>query len=355
VRSGADGNGLAVIDIRVVTEQPDEEWRRVVERSGEARLAHRAEWFTVITRAYGHHPLYLVANDGHESCGVLPAFVVRRPLFGTVVTSMPFLDSGGPCSASPAVKALLVERLIAEARRWGARLVELRCAERLAIDAEPVETKVNMTLPLHTQPDVAWRRFDKGVRNQIRKAERSGLTVEHSGRAQLAAFYDAFVERMRDLGSPVHAFAFLQQVLDAFGPLARIVLVKKDGATIGGLVALALGNRLVVPWATCLKEHFALCPNMLLYWDTIRTACADGFTRFDFGRSTRHSGTYRFKRQWGAEEEPIFWYRIPIAARAATPATSPRTGSDLLVRIWQRLPLPVTRHVGPHIRKYLIQ
>ena len=69
-----------------------------------------------------------------------------------------------------------------------------------------------------------------------------------------------------------------------------------------------------MPWAACSKEHFALCPNMLLYWETIRTACADGFARFDFGRSTRQSGTYRFKRQWGAQEEPLFWYRIPIAS-----------------------------------------
>jgi hypothetical protein len=59
---------------------------------------------------------------------MLPAFVVRRPLFGTVVTSMPFLDSGGPCGASPAVTPLLVDRLIAEAHRRRARMLELRCA-----------------------------------------------------------------------------------------------------------------------------------------------------------------------------------------------------------------------------------
>jgi hypothetical protein len=125
------------------------------------------------------------------------------------------------------------------------------------------------------------------------------------------------------------------------------VLVNKGSATVGGLVALAFKDRVIVPWATCLKEHFALCPNMLLYWETIRTACLEGFARFDFGRSTRQSGTYHFKRQWGAEEEPLFWYRIPIPAH--------QSSSDRLARMWQRLPLAVTRQVGPHIRKYLIQ
>ena len=319
-----------------------------------SHLAHARQWAAVIRRAYGHHPLYIAAEDVAGHRGFLPAFIVRRPLVGPVVTSMPFLDGGGPCSTSPALDTLLVERLIVEARLRGAALVELRCARRLAIEAQPLEGKVNMTLGLGN-PEALWRRVDKAVRNQIRKAERAGLTVERADAGGLTSFYETFVERMRDLGSPVHALGFLQQVLDTFGPRARLLLVKKDGTTIGGLVGIAFNDRLVVPWATCRKEYFALCPNMILYWEAIRGAAAEGFTRFDFGRSTRQSGTYLFKRQWGAEEEPLFWYRLPIAARRIASASSSRAGSDLLARMWQRLPLAVTRQVGPRVRKYLIQ
>lgn len=337
-----------------VTDRPRQSWCDAVGRLRGAHLGHACEWFTVIARAYGHEPLYIAATAGDGLTGVLPSFVVRRPLFGTVVTSMPFLDGGGPCSTSPALDTLLVERLIVEARLRGAALVELRCARRLAIEAQPLEGKVNMTLGLGN-PEALWRRVDKAVRNQIRKAERAGLTVERADAGGLTSFYETFVERMRDLGSPVHALGFLQQVLDTFGPRARLLLVKKDGATIGGLVGIAFNDRLVVPWATCRKEYFALCPNMILYWEAIRGAAAEGFTRFDFGRSTRQSGTYLFKRQWGAEEEPLFWYRLPIAARRIASASSSRAGSDLLARMWQRLPLAVTRQVGPRVRKYLIQ
>ena len=328
-------------------------WQRAVDASAGARLAHAPQWQDVIAKVYGHTPVYLEAEAGDGSFGVLPAFVVRRPFFGTVVTSMPFLDSGGPCGTSAAVDALLVDRLIGEARRRGARFVELRCPNRLAIDVEPISSKVNMTLPLD-DPDALWRRFGKGVRNQIRKAERAGLTVEHGGHDSLPAFYGTFVERMRDLGSPVHGLAFLRQVLDAFGPRATVALVKKEDAAIGGLIALRFKDRVVVPWASCLKEHFALCPNMLLYWDVIKTACREGSARFDFGRSTRGSGTYHFKRQWGAEEEPLWWYRIPIAAGARADAQPP-SSTDLLAQLWRRLPLSVTRHIGPPIRRYLIQ
>ena len=267
---------------------------------------------------------------------------------------MPFLDSGGPCSPTAALDAQLVEQLVTLARQRRARIVELRCSRRLAIDAQPLESKVNMTLALEPA-DASWRRFDKSVRNQIRKAERAGLTVERGGPADLAVFYDVFVERMRDLGSPVHAFEFLRQVVESFGSGARVMLVKLRGVAIGGLVALAFKDRLVVPWSTCRKEYFALCPNMLLYWETIRAAAADGFERFDFGRSTRDSGTYRFKRQWGAAEEPLFWYRIPIDGAEPASASTHRPDGELLTSMWRHLPLAVTRQIGPHIRRYLIQ
>jgi hypothetical protein len=150
-------------------------WQRTVRDLGQSSLAHSPEWFTVIRDAYGHDPLYLSAEDEDGRPGLLPAFVVRRPLFGTVVTSMPFLDTGGPCSPSAALANLLVKRLITEARRIGAHMVELRCTERLPLDVQPTRSKVNMTLPLPADAGRLWSQLDKSVRNQIRKAERSGL------------------------------------------------------------------------------------------------------------------------------------------------------------------------------------
>jgi FemAB-related protein (PEP-CTERM system-associated) len=317
--------------------------------------AHSPEWFHVIRAAYGHDPLYLSATNDDGQAGMLPAFIVRRPLFGSVVTSMPFLDSGGPCGPSPALARLLIGRLIEEAGRIGARAVEIRSAVPMDLPQPALEHKVNMMLTLPSDADVLWRRLDKSVRNQVRKAERAGLTIEIGGAEKLPAFYDVFAARMRDLGSPVHALGFLEAVLDSFGGRASIILVRKDGTTVGGLVAIRFGDRLAVPWAACLQHYFALCPNMLLYWEALRRACGEGIGRFDFGRSTRDSGTYRFKRQWGAEEEPLFWYTIPLRQRPGSKTGGASRRAELAIKAWQRLPLPLSRRLGPHIRRYLTQ
>ena len=344
-------------DVRVRCSAPDPagRWRQAVDELSQSTLAHSPEWFTVVRNAYGHDPLYLSAEDDKGRLGLLPAFVVRRPFFGTVVTSMPFLDGGGPCSSSAPLAQVLVEHLIGEARRLGARVVELRCTERLALASPPMEHKVNLTLPLPAGSDHLWRQLDGSVRNQIRKAERSGLSVEFGGAEELPAFYEIFAVRMRDLGSPVHALGFLRAIVDSFGGRARIALVRKGSTPVGGLIALAFKDRLAVPWASCLNEYRSLCPNMLMYWEILRAACVEGFRRFDFGRSSRHSGTYHFKRQWGAREEQLFWYTIPITPRRSPPISSASRGAVLVAKAWRRLPLAVTRRLGPRIRKYLIQ
>ena len=52
--------------------------------------------------------------------------------------------------------------------------------------------------------------------------------------------------------------------------------------------------------ASSLRQYNRLCPNNLLYWFAIKKACERGYEIFDMGRSTIDSGTYNFKKQWGA-------------------------------------------------------
>jgi len=343
--------------IRVTRWQPEASgrWYDLIRQMDIANLAHAPEWFVAIRNAYGHSPLYLQAEDSQGQVAVLPAFFVRSRLFGTVVTSMPFLDTGGPCSPSPTLARVLVDSLTEEATQLGADFIELRCKVEMDLPVKAYTDKVTLVLPLEPDPDSLWKQLNAKVRNQVRKAERSGLSVEFGGAEKLDEFYKVFSVNMRDLGSPVHARRFFSAMFDAFKDKARIALVRKDRMAIGGLIALAFKESMVVPWASSLRKYSSLCPNMLLYWETLRTACTEGFKRFDFGRSSRNSNTYRFKRQWGAFEEPLFWYTIPISANHKSRLSRDDEGMAFLVQFWKRLPLGFTRWVGPHIRKYLTQ
>src|SRR5215472_12617745 len=85
--------------------EPDVEdaWSALIGQIGDANVAQSPRWYTAIQRAYGHTPIYLRAESSEGHMAILPSFLVRSRVFGTVVTSMPFLDVGGPCSSSPAL------------------------------------------------------------------------------------------------------------------------------------------------------------------------------------------------------------------------------------------------------------
>lgn len=343
--------------VRVSHWQPgaSDKWSALIRQMDHANLAHASEWFVAIQNSYGLTPLYLQAEDTRGQTAVLPAFIVRSRLFGTSVTSMPFLDTGGPCSSSPTLARILVDSLIEESTRLGADFIELRCTVEMDLPVEAYKEKVNLVLPLPGSPDNLWKQLNAKVRNQVRKAVRSGLSVELGGAEKLDEFYKVFSVNMRDLGSPVHARRFFSAMLDAFKGKARIALVRKGTMAIGGLIAFVFKDTMVVPWASCLRHYSSLCPNMLLYWETLRTACDEGVRRFEFGRSSRNSNTYRFKHQWGALAEPLFWYTIPIGRSHNRRLSADDKGMAFLVQLWKRFPLGLTRWVGPHIRKYLTQ
>ena len=87
---------------------------------------------------------------------------------------------------------------------------------------------------------------------------------------------------------------------------------------------------------------------MLMYWHLLERAVQKGQRIFDFGRSSPDSNTYRFKKQWGAKPIPAHWqYYLRAGDINDMRPENPRY--QRLIRIWKRLPLGLTRLMGPWI------
>jgi FemAB-related protein (PEP-CTERM system-associated) len=211
--------------------------------------------------------------------------------------------------------------------------------------------KVTMLLPLQSDPEGQWTSLDRKVRNQIRKGEKSGLQVTSGGLELLDEFYSIFARNMRDLGTPVYGRALFREIVEAFPDEARIHVVRLGNQGIAGALSYTYGDVIEVPSASSLREHRALCPNHLMYWEIIRRAVLHGKRVFDFGRSTPNDGTYHFKQQWGAVPETLFW-EYAMASDSAVPSDD-RQGQKFQasIELWKRLPLPIASWVGPRIAR----
>ena len=225
-----------------------------------------------------------------------------------------------------------------------------------SLAAPHVATESNryrLLLDLPESSDLLMKSFKSKLRSQIMKPIKSGLTSRTGGEELLKDFYKVFLVNMRDLGSPVHSPDLMRNVLGQFPNCSRIICVYKDNAPVAAALVVGFNGTLRNPWASSLREHARLSPNMLLYLRMLEYACDHGYRRFDFGRSTKGEGTFRFKEQWGARPEPLGWREVTLGGISARPDDGGQGKFEMAMRCWKKLPVGVTKFIGPRIRKHI--
>jgi len=323
-----------------------------VEGASGATLAHGRAWPSVISGALGHHDRSLIAERDGEVCGILPMMLLSHWLFGTFHVSLPWLDYGGVVADNAETAQELLDAATAQARADGAAFIEFRSVTPVFSGLVARQDKVTFLLPL-ADADGVWRGLDAKVRNQVRKAQRAGLTC-HFGRDELLPdFYRVFARNMRDLGTPVWGVALFQKMLEAFPKTSEIALIRLGDKVIGGGLVLSFKDTVYMPSASSLREYFHLCPNNLLYWDVIKRACDHGYHIFDFGRSTVGSGTYHFKKQWGAEVKPLHWQYVLLSGKKVPQLNPSNPRFKAFIELWKRLPVGIATRLGPRIVRHL--
>jgi FemAB-related protein (PEP-CTERM system-associated) len=210
-----------------------------------------------------------------------------------------------------------------------------------------------MVLDLPVSADTLLKSFKSKLRSQIMKPVKEGVKAKIGGIELLDDFYQIFSINMRDLGSPVHSMRLIEEVMQGFGTLSRIIIVHKENKPLACSLVVGFKDTLENPWASALREYSRLSPNMLLYWTMLEYACGEGYRHFDFGRSTPDEGTYQFKEQWGATPQPLNWQTIALNGKSLEEDQSERSGFDRAIEYWKKLPVPVTRVIGPMIRKHI--
>lgn len=345
--------GAGSVQVHDLSAAWHDRWDECVKRSPQGSVYHLSSWQKIFTGSAGHGTHYLLAERDGEVVGVLPLVSVRSLVFGSFLVSLPWVPHGGLCVIDSDARSALLERSIDLARQQKARYIELHSEWAECESFVAKSGKVAMRRELAGDPDVLWRQLPSKLRSQIRRPEKDGLVARVGGADQLDAFYDVFVARMRDLGTPVFPKRFFAGILDGFADLSRVCCVYAGDRPVAAGLLIGFKDRLDIPWAASLKEFNRLSPNMLLYWQALRFGCESGHRWFDFGRSTPGGAHYRFKAQWGALPTPLYWqYWLPTPG--PLPEHNPQNPRyQLAIRAWRRLPLPVTQVLGPVLARGL--
>jgi len=220
------------VSIAIATEADRMEWDAYVASRPEAVGYHEWAWRQVFQRAFGHESIGLIARRASAIVGVLPLVQIRSLLFGRTLTSLPFVNFGGVLTDADDVAQALMDEAARLAASRRCKHVELRHLGRRFPQLPCKQHKVTMRLPLEAG---MWDRIDRKARNQVRKAEKSDLTVVRGHQELLPEFYQVFARNMRDLGTPVYSSRFFAEVLSAFPERTRLIVVRlKDKPVAAG-------------------------------------------------------------------------------------------------------------------------
>lgn len=335
--------------VRMLKEGEESLWDDYVARNNAGSIYHLSAWRYLIERLFRHESHYVYAADeGDRVTGVLPLVRLRSLLFGDYLVSMPYFNYGGAIADSPRIEQLLMERAARIAADAGCSHIEFR--DTVARPASwPVRTdKVGMELILPSDVNDLWSSLGSKLRSQIKRPQReAGIEVVHGGHDLLGEFYQVFARNMRDLGTPVYAVAMFREILQTFPKTASIVVVRFNNRPAAAAFLIGYKDRIEIPWAASVKELNRFGFNMLLYWEVLKKAVEQRYAIFDFGRSTRDGGTYKFKKQWGAQERPLYWHYWLAPGKAIPNLTPKNPKYNFAIGVWKKLPVFVTNRLGP--------
>jgi len=330
-----------------------ERWEEFIQKHPESTYCHRWSWRQVIEKSFGWPTFYLLAEQDDKVIGVLPLVWQRSWLFGSFVSSMPFLNAGGILAETHAAEQTLLEEAIRITKKVGAKHLELRHRTEHGLGLPTKTNKVTVLLPLDSDLEKLWKALNTKIRTKVRKSMSFGMTAEFGGQELLDDFYAVWSENMRDLGTPAYGPDFFIEILRAFPEETHLCVVRHRGQAVATSFLIGFRDRAEAVWSSSVRKYLSMKPNMFLYWNLFCFAGERGYRIFDFGRSTIGSGTHAFKMQWVSHTVPLHWaYWLPEGD--SLPELNPQNPKyKLAIRVWQRLPLALARKIGPRIARCL--
>jgi hypothetical protein len=262
------------------------------------------------------------------------------------------------CAINEEVFQFAIESIQQIKNRSGLHYIELRLKDESLNSPEWNLNDHNHTfvLALSEGEDKVLAMSSSSNRNHVRKVYKNDWFDVSFDPRHLDKFYQVYVRRMKQLGSPAQAISFFKRLFDYLPEHAFLltVLDKQTGAVAGGMILLSNPSNSTVyyPYGANLSEYNNKYLNNFMYWEAVRFGIRNGYQYLDLGRSQTGSGTYKYKEQWGAKAEKLSYLVYSGGQQAA--GAPDKQSLQLFIDLWKVIPSFITNPVGRILIKYLL-
>ena len=339
------------MDIKISDSAKRGDWDAYVEQCPTASFFHKWGWKEVVEQAFGHPMHYLYAEVDGKIVGVLPLGHVKSLLFGNALISNPFCVYGGVAADSEEARIALEERAVSLAREAGVDYLELR--NRFETPSQRPKKSLYFTFrkSLDHDPEKNLAAIPRKQRAMVRKGIGEGLVGVID--SNVDRLHDAYGESVRNLGTPVFSKRYFALLKKVFGDACEILTVEHQGKAVASVMNFYFRDEVLPYYGGGTDQARDLKANDFMYWEVMRRATEKGVRLFDYGRSKEGTGSFRFKTHWGFEPEPLH-YEFDLVKATALPDINPLNPKyRLFIAAWQKLPVPISKMVGPWISRNL--
>lgn len=329
-----------------------EAWDEFVIQSEEGSFFHLSGWQNIIHKIFGHRCHYMLAKRNANIVAVLPLVEQKSLLFGHSLISTPFCVFGGVATDDEDARIFLEDQALALGKELNVDYVELRYkTEKFNPNYEKFCHHSTFDCDLGADPEAILAAVKKKQRAVIRHSLKNDLKVRIDSDAEVA--YRIYSESVRNLGTPVFHKDYFKALLTEFSGSSNVLTVEKSGKPLSSVLSFYFKGEVLPYYGGGLYEARAQKSNDHMYYQLMCHARELGCSRFDFGRSKNGSGAYKYKASWGIEAKPLHYLRALVKAEEH-PNLSPNNPKyALFIRMWQILPVQVSRFIGPFLSKYL--
>ncbi|MGB1108869.1 MAG: FemAB family XrtA/PEP-CTERM system-associated protein [Gammaproteobacteria bacterium] len=344
----AEASSIAVHDLK---EADRARWDEFVNAHPEGSFMHLSGWQRVIRDGFGHRTYFMWAESDGKLVGVLPLVRVKSLLFGDSLISTPFCVYGGAIAETDAARLALEENAARLAEELGVDYLELRDRVDHASDWPKKSLYVTFRKEISEDHEANMKAIPRKQRAMVRKGLKAGLETEFG--QELDRFYQIYSESVRNLGTPVFGKRFFRVLLDEFRDAIDILMIKHEGQDIAGVLSFYFRDEVLPYYGGGSVAARGAKANDFMYWSLMSSAADRGCRVFDYGRSKEGVGSYSFKKNWGFEPAPLH-YRYHLVKADAVPDLSPMNPKyQLFIKMWKKLPLPISQMIGPHLARNL--
>ena len=229
-------------------------------------------------------------------------YAPRGPIYDDEAALQALLDGARRLGKERNAYLLRIDPMVAE----DTEIAGFRCSK--ATDFSLFQPRMCYVLDLQGLTEEALvEGYRSSTRRKVRLAQRSGVSIELGGEADLPEFCEMMKETAAKNGFTPRELPYFQSLLRGMGSNARLYLAKKDGRYLAAAIAAFYGNRAWYLYGCSHRNGLSMHPNELLQWKMQTDALAMGCRYFDLRGAEGYPdmdnpklGLHQYKQGFGA-------------------------------------------------------